>query len=294
MIRVGPAGWSYADWEGIVYPKPKPRGFHPLPFLAERFDCVEVNSSFYAMPRSENAERWAELVQPFENFRFLAKLHGDFTHGPHLEDSDYNESTRRFHEGIAPLQEAGRLGGLLAQFPVTFRATRATAERVERLAETWRSEVPLAVELRHASWFSERAVDWLRELGVTLLHIDLPAAKDHPPDEFAATTRLGYYRLHGRNAANWFRKGVGRDDRYDYLYGLEEIDAVVAKARRLSKESDDLYVVTNNHFAGQAVANAFEIAAGLGGGPVQAPASLVERYPRLASISESRGQQRLF
>lgn len=294
MIRVGPAGWSYADWEGIVYPKPKPRGFHPLPFLAERFDCVEVNSTFYAMPRAENSERWAELIQGFPDFRFLAKLHQDFTHGPAQEPRDYAQAQRQFRDGIAPLQREGRLGALLAQFPVTFRATKATAARIERLAETWRDDTPLAVELRHASWFTDRAVDWLRGLGVALLHIDLPAAKDHPPDEFAATSRLAYYRLHGRNAANWFRKGAGRDDRYDYLYAPGEVADVVEKARRLAGTSDDLYVVTNNHFAGQAVANAFEIAAGLGGAPVDAPETLVERYPRLAPISKSQAQQRLF
>ena len=294
MIRVGPAGWSYPDWEGIVYPRPKPRGFHPLPFLARTFDCVEVNSSFYAMPRAENAQRWAELVAPFPRFRFLAKLHQDFTHGPALGAREFATAARTFEAGLEPLRGAGRLAALLAQFPAGFRATRAAAARVERLAETFGGALPLAVELRHASWFTPKALEWSRRLGVALLHIDLPRAVDHPPEDFPPTAALGYYRLHGRNARTWFEKGVGRDDRYDYLYGPAEVDAVVARARRLAAEHDELYVVTNNHFAGQAVANALEIAAGLGGVDLEAPESLLERYPRLRSIARARGQQGLF
>ena len=62
MIRIGPAGWSYPDWEGVVYPRRKPKDFHPLRHLARYFDCVEINSSFYGAPVPRNAEHWAELV----------------------------------------------------------------------------------------------------------------------------------------------------------------------------------------------------------------------------------------
>ncbi len=294
MIRVGTAGWAYADWEGIVHPRPRPRGFHPLPHLARMFSCVEVNSSFYALPRAESAARWAELVRPVPHFRFLVKLHQDFTHGPGRDAGAWDAAAAAFREGIAPLAPEGRLAALLAQFPASFRASGRAAARVERLVADWSEVAPLAVELRHRSWFTDEARAWLSRLGVTLLHIDLPAAEGHPPPDFAPTSRLGYYRLHGRNAASWFARDAGRDARYDHLYTPAEVEELVARARRLAAEHDELYVVTNNHFEGKAVVAGLEIAAGLGLPGVEAPASLVERYPRLEGLVRARGQGRLF
>ena len=129
---------------------------------------------------------------------------------------------------------------------------------------------------------------------MSLLHIDLPRAKDHPPSWFEATGAIGYLRLHGRNTANWFAKGVGRDDRYDYLYTPGEIDELVEKAQRIAREHDETYVITNNHFEGQAVANALEIRARLEGTSPLAPPQLVERYPRLRDVTRVSGQQNLF
>lgn len=294
MIRIGTAGWAYEDWEGLVHPRPRPRGFHPLPHLARMFGCVELNSSFYAVPRAEHARRWVELVEPRENFRFLAKLHQGFTHGPELDAAEEADLVAAFRAGISPLAEAGRLSALLAQFPASFRATGSGAARLERLVATWSEFCPLAVELRHASWFTSPARAWLAELGVTLLHIDLPSAPDHPPEDFEPTSRLGYYRLHGRNREAWFQRGVGRDARYDHLYTPAELSEVVARARRLASEHDELFVVTNNHFEGKAVVAGLEIAAGLGLPAVEVPEALVERYPRLGEVARHAGQGRLF
>lgn len=293
MIRVGPAGWSYADWEGVVYPKPKPRGFHPLPFLAELFDCVEVNSSFYALPRPDHAVSWAEHVAPNRDFRFTAKLHGGFTHGPDLSPEAFDEARASFLAGIEPLVRCGKFAALLLQFPISFRAGPREAARLERLFEAF-GELPLAVELRHREWFQPRWTDWMRERGVSLLTIDLPAAKDHPPEAFEATGPLGYMRLHGRNSATWFSRDAGRDDRYDYLYGPSEMEGLVACMRRLASEHDEVFVVTNNHFEGQAIVNGLELQATLHPGKVSAPPQLMERYPQLGRIARVRGQQRLF
>lgn len=293
MIRVGPAGWSYADWEGIVYPRPKPRGFHALPFLAELFDCVEINSSFYALPNPDHARRWVELVAEHSAFRFTAKLLQDFTHGPQLGTRAFDSARDAFRSGIEPIVRSGRFAALLLQFPVSFHADDPSTRRLERLVEAF-GDLPLAVELRHRSWFAEEKLHLLRERGVSLLHIDLPQAADHPPGQFQATGPLGYLRLHGRNAANWFRRDAGRDDRYDYLYAPSELELLVGKAKRLAQEHDEVYVVTNNHFQGQAIVNGLELRAALDSKPPCAPAQLVARYPRLSKIARVRGQQRLF
>lgn len=296
MIRVGAAGWSYRDWEGIVYPARKPRGFHGLAHLAGFTDCMEVNSSFYAIPQAEHVGRWVELTERAPDaatFQFTAKLHQAFTHGPALAPRELELAARTYSAGVAPLRESGRLAALLAQFPVSFLRTRGTERRLEQLCEVFR-DWPLAVELRHRSWFEPDGLALLRRREVSLLHIDLPAATDHPPARFEATGPLGYLRLHGRNAAEWFRREAGRDDRYNYLYGSSELDELQATALQLEAEHDEVYVVTNNHFAGQAVANAVELRARLSGARVPAPAELVSRYPELAQYARPQGQQSLW
>jgi uncharacterized protein YecE (DUF72 family) len=114
MIRVGPAGWSYKDWEGFVYPeKPGPK-FDPLAYLARFFDTIEINSSFYRPPSASTANSWARRVAHNRGFKFTAKLYRTFTHerGTQTQKDEVD-----FRTGIDPLSDAGRLGALLLQFP---------------------------------------------------------------------------------------------------------------------------------------------------------------------------------
>jgi len=295
---VGPAGWSYADWDGVVYPRPKPRGFHPLPFLARFVGMVEINSTFYALPRAEHAQRWVELVRPFPQFRFTAKLHQDFTHTS-TGLADLEREVGEFHRGLEPLAREGRLSALLAQFPLgTVRTSEALA-RIDALIERFGTNsgpagAPLVLELRHRSWFDQGSLEALAGRRCSLAAIDLPAAPDHPPEDHPTPGPLGYLRLHGRNSATWFARDAGRDQKYDYLYTPEEIEALTARARRLAGEHDQTFVVTNNHFEGKAVANAIELLAALTGGSSRAPRSLIERYPRLARVAAADGQPELF
>lgn len=296
MIRVGAAGWVYRDWDGIVYPARKRKGFEALEYLQRFTDCVEINSSFYATPRAENAVRWAQQTRrpdAVPAFHFSAKLQQAFTHGPVLAGQELEAASAAFSKGLEPLRSSGRLAALLAQFPVTFHHTLAGEERlvgIKRSFPGW----PMAVELRHKSWFTEAALRFLESAELSLLHIDLPAARDHPPARFRSTGPIGYLRLHGRNAQQWFKKGAGRDQRYDYLYEPREIEELHATALELAEEHDEVYIVSNNHFEGQAVANAIELRARLVGERVPAPAELMARYPRLGERAESVGQQELF
>jgi uncharacterized protein YecE (DUF72 family) len=291
VIRVGPAGWSYDDWAGIVYPAPRPRGFRPLRFLAPFVDAIEVNSTFYAMPSAEDAARWAEEVADLPDFRFTAKVHQAFTHEPWT--AERAEEARRFLEGVRPLAESGRLSALLLQFPVTFRRGEREVERLRRLRDLFGGH-PLVLEVRHRTWFEPEGIAELAPLGMSLAHIDLPAAKDHPPEEHETLGPIGYLRLHGRNAATWFAKGAGRDQRYDYLYAPEEVGGVVERARRIAAKRAETFVVTNNHFAGKGMANTIEILAALRGGPVPTPAPLLAAFPRLRESGTPTGQLRWF
>ena len=294
MIRVGPAGWSYADWEGRVYPKRKPPGFHPLAVLARSLDCVELNSSFYATPRADYAESWLRHVADHPDFRFTAKLEGTFTHEPWPADRGELEArVAAFTHGLSPLVAAGRFGALLVQFPLSFRQHPRSLARLERIAEHF-SFAPRVLEVRHRSWFTPDALAAVARLGYSVAEIDLPAGPDHPPRDFHAEGELGYLRIHGRNASAWFDAKAGRDQRYDYLYGADEVAGLADRARRLAEGHDETYVVTNNHFAGKAVVNALELLASLGGSPPTGPVELIESYPRLEGLVRPLGQGSLF
>jgi uncharacterized protein YecE (DUF72 family) len=292
-IRVGPAGWSYPDWDGKVYPPSRPHGFHPLAYLMRFVDCVEVNSSFYAMPRVEHAERWAELAAARPGFRFYVKLHHEFTHVPEEPDETWSRRAREFLAGIEPLVRARLLGGILVQFPVSFLHGKSEVRRIGRLHGLFAGH-PLVLEVRHESWYTPPALATVRGLSYSLAHLDLPAAWNHPPPWHEPTGPLGYLRLHGRNAQAWFRPGSDRDDKYDYLYSRAELEPLVERARRIARQHDETAVVTNNHFAGKAVANALEILHLLRGETVPAPPELVETYPHLRAFTTSERQERLF
>src|SRR5262249_13327834 len=111
-VRVGPAGWAYADWEGVVYPRPRPRHFHEAEYLAHFFDTIEINTSFYQPIRAAMAKSWVNRVESNPDFRFTAKLWRRFTH----ERGATHEEEKTFKAGLAPLIEANRLGALLVQF----------------------------------------------------------------------------------------------------------------------------------------------------------------------------------
>jgi uncharacterized protein YecE (DUF72 family) len=295
VIRVGPAGWSYPDWEGRVYPLAKPRGFHALAYLARYFDCVEVNSTFYAMPHREHAERWVQLVADRPRFRFMVKLNRDFTHASTAgnDDIDWTSKAREFNDGIEPLSRARRLHCVLVQFSSSFLFGQSEVRRLGRIKSLF-ADTPLVIEVRHHSWFTPPALDTLRGLAYSLAYIDLPPAWNHAPLWHAPTGSIGYLRLHGRNREHWFRHESGRDERYDYLYTSEELAQLAEKARRIAELQEDVTVITNNHFEGKAVANAIELRFLLEREPIGAPPELVGAYPRLSAFTRIEGQQRLF
>ncbi len=290
MVLVGVAGWSYDDWKGTVYPKPQPAGFHPLPYLARYLDLVEINSSFYALPRPDYAARWAQLVEPYPDFRFTVKLHGSFTHGAPDEISETGAAA--FLEGVRPLDEAGRCLGWLVQFPVFFQENAGGWKRLRRIRDLF-PDARLCVELRHRSWFTDEAYARLEALRMSLAHIDLPTSRDHPPAHHPSLG-LGYLRLHGRNRASWFDAKAGRDARYDYRYDRAEVEGITERLRVIASRSEKSLLVANNHYGGQAVANALQVKSFFTDDPVRAPEPLAHAFPDLATWVEPEGQMSLF
>ena len=279
-IRVGTSGWSYADWAGIFYPPQKPRGFDELGYLARFFDAVEVNSSFYRPPTARMGESWLRRTPP--EFEFTYKLYQKFTHErpPAWMPADVAE----YKEGVEPVRAAGRLGAVLVQFPWSFRADDEAFRHLEAVRRDF-GDLPLVVEVRHVSWTGPQAVKFLKDAGLGFCCIDQPPSRSGVPPMTLVTSPVGYVRLHGRNREAWFKRDAGRDERYNYLYREEELQEWIQRIHEIARASQKTYVFTNNHYRGQAPANALQILSKLRGGPVPVPAPLLKEFPFLGSIA---------
>jgi uncharacterized protein YecE (DUF72 family) len=277
VIRFGPAGWEYPDWAGIVYPKPAPRGFDRLSWLAGFFDVVEVNATFYRPFAADEAARWAARVAAHPRFRFAAKVHRRFTHDRAAPFTAAEVGEAR--AALDALAREGRLGAALLQFPWSFKRT---AEAEEWLAAVFRAfaGLPLALEVRHASWDAPDFLEALAGEGVGIVNVDQPMFGNSIAPGARVTAPVAYVRVHGRNWKDWFREGAGRDARYDYLYSEGELRPWAARVRALAcaPRAPDVYVVTNNHFRGQAVANAKMLEALVEGRRVEAPPGVLQAY----------------
>lgn len=275
-IRIGPAGWSYKDWEGTVYP-PHGSKFDPLGYLAQYFDTIEINSPFYRIPPPTHAKSWARRVAFNRDFKFTTKIYRAFTHeNAELAPSD----VRAFRSYLAPLADEDKLGAVLLQFPWSFRNTPENRVKLVELFEAFR-EYPKALEVRHATFQNDDFLAFLDEQDVSWVNVDQPLFHDSVKPSDAATGPVAYARLHGRNYEKWFSHAESWE-RYNYLYSREELEPWVERINSMAKNKDT-YVVTNNHFRGQAIVNAGELKEALGeGGDV--PPQLRETYgERIAS-----------
>jgi uncharacterized protein YecE (DUF72 family) len=278
-IRIGPAGWSYPDWAGIVYPRSRSRCFHEAEYLSQFFDTIEINTSFYQPLQPEMARSWIGRVAHNPRFVFTAKLWKRFTHH---RDAGRDEE-RAVKRGIDPLAEEKRLGALLLQFPWSFKWSRENREYLGALAMEF-VEYPLVVEVRHSSWDRPEAFELMGDLGLGFCNIDQPIVGRSLAPTAEAIGPVGYVRLHGRNYNQWFG-ATEPHERYNYLYSMEELEPWAERVRRVGERSQTTFVITNNHFEGKAVANALELEALLTGEPVRVPPSLVSRYPELREIA---------
>jgi uncharacterized protein YecE (DUF72 family) len=290
MTSVGVAGWDYPDWNGIVYPRGASRGFDRLAWAARFLDVVEINATFYRPVSPKTAASWIRRVAKHRGFRFTAKAHRSWTHEPWDDAAGIVAATL---DGLAPLREAGVLGAVLVQFPQSFHFTSSNTTRLMRLLDAaagW----PLVVEVRHISWDDDRAAAWMRERGAGWCVVDQPrVGSSTAPPRARVTAEIAYMRLHGRNEASWFDAGAGRDARYDYLYTLETLRPLAEAARGMGAQAKALYVIANNHFRGQAFANALQLRHLIQGIEPDAPEELVAAYPELRDVVSVR-PSRLF
>jgi len=265
-LKIGTSGYSFQDWVGTIYPPgTRPGAF--LPLYAKLFDTVEINATYYRTPSPQTFARMVEKTP--EGFTFVVKVPRAMTH----ELASFDRELGPFQEAVRPLAEADRLGGFLAQFPYAFTPNDSARRHLERLARTFAGRAPLAVEFRHDAWARDETLSLLRDLDLSYVNVDLPELPHLPRPSATATTRTGYVRLHGRNAASWWNQERG-GDRYDYLYSATELEPWVARIRGLAEETDLVFAFANNCHLGQSVVNALQLGQRLGRTPSEDPSTL--------------------
>ena len=282
LVRVGPAGWSYPDWSGYVYPTHRSKGFHEATYLAGFFDTIEINTSFYQPLRPDHAASWVDRVAANPAFLFTAKLWQRFTHDP----SASAEDERAVRAGFDVLREAEKLGAVLLQFPFSFHRTPETVSYLTSVLKRF-ADYPLVVELRHSSWQTKETLTLLSEHRAGFCNIDQPVIGHSLKPSAESTSQIGYVRLHGRRYDTWFSDDptTPSHERYNYLYSLEELDPWVARIHAIQKHTRNIFVVTNNHFQGKAVVNALQLIGILTGNKVKVPEPLRQHYPALERIA---------
>ena len=299
-LRIGTSGWNYptgkGTWNGIFYPLPedRERGFDELRFYSERFNTVDVNSTFYGQPRANAALGWVKRTPP--DFEFAIKMFQKFTHpGMSIDPGPVTQAdVDAFKGGIDPLAAAGKLGPLLVQFPSSFQRTTEAADYIAWLLKAF-AGYAMAVELRHRSWSdAPETAALLGEHHAAWVQIDEPKFPSSIRQDLAGgKADLYYLRLHGRNAAQWWDHAES-EDRYNYFYSPNELEPIAAKVRDVRAQVKKAYLFLNNHFSAQSVANAVTLKKMLDE-PITArmPAEMVERFPDLAGIVSTLPRARL-
>jgi uncharacterized protein YecE (DUF72 family) len=299
-LRIGTAGWSYKDWEGVFYPSGMAiRKIHRLEYLARFFDTTEINASFDEPLRPELAKLWCRKVASVnKDFLFTVKLHRAFTHS-HIAAMEptsaatirpSDEDERRTRDGLDVLANEGLLGALLIQFSVSFKNTSLNREYLERLLRQF-IEYPRVVEVRHSSWNDAATLASFVQPNVGFCNLDQPARSNSlVPDHVMGG--IGYIRLHGYDYEQWFDSDY-RNDRDSYLYTERELAGWKQRITSVAERAQTTFVIANNRFEGKAGVNALELKAMISGKRVTAPPALIEKYPELRNVADAAQDEAL-
>lgn len=246
-ILIGTSGFSYDDWRGFFYPEALPKA-EMLAYYAHHFSTVEVNATYYALPRPATFEQMARKVPP--EFSFAVKANREMTHAPKLDPTVF----ARFRDALVPLLDRSQLGCVLAQFPWSFRYGPPQLDTLRQFRDLM-GDLPTVIEFRNATWARDVVFTFLREHELGFCCVDEPRLKGLMPPLALATSSIGYFRFHGRNAAKWWQHEQAYE-RYDYLYSEEELQPWAPKIQAVAAETERTYVFFNNHYQGKAEQNA--------------------------------------
>jgi uncharacterized protein YecE (DUF72 family) len=291
-ILVGTSSWADPGFVKEWYPPRMPAN-ERLPWYAQRFEAVELNSSFYAIPDRNTVHGWVETTP--EGFVFDVKVHRALSRHaapvdslpPDMRDEVPSgergrliltpelevELARRLVEETGPLAEAGKLGAYLLQLTPAFAPGRHKLDELERLVEAFAPH-RLAIELRHRGWVREKRRDatlgWFSEQGVAFVCVDAPPGDQIPimPSELDAVTRddLAYLRLHGRNT-DGYMSGRSVAERFGWRYTDDELEEVEERVLGMAEQAGEVHVAFNNNRGDDAPTAAQRFRALLGQAP---------------------------
>lgn len=264
-IRIGCGSWADKEYEGLLYPKKTPSTERPGHY-AKRFERIELNASYHAIPSPATMAGWAS--QTPDGFYFDVKLHRRFCEAPH--SAAESDLMGRFVDAIQPLLVAKKLGAFLLTLPPSFGPANRKLEEVDLVAEKLRPYAPLAVELRDRRWVQGEALAttlaFFRERELVWVALDLPRLDANPilpPIDEVTHPRMAYMRLHGRNP-NYLKRSGDASGRHDYDYNADELAEIVSRIQNLATRARDVHVSVNNHFSDYAPKAALKLRAMLG------------------------------
>jgi uncharacterized protein YecE (DUF72 family) len=271
IIRIGTSSWADPGFVEEWYPPDLPARDR-LPYYAERFEAVEVNSTFYAIPADQTVRRWAEITP--DGFTFDVKVHRLLSrHSAGLDSlpkplrdraSVHGRGrvrlTKRLEaalcdallEAVAPLADAGKLATFLVQLSPGFSPHEHELDELAPLVERL-APYPVAIELRHRSWVSskrvERTLGWFEDHQAAWVGVDAPTGRSitiMPPIDAVTDPRVAYLRAHGRNAEGYVR-GRSVAERFAYRYSDDELEEIGGRARELAKAAEQVRLHFNNN-----------------------------------------------
>jgi len=246
MVHVGTSGFRYKDWRGAFYPNDI-RDEELLAYYAERFDVVELNFTYYGIPKPHVIERMVRRTP--DGFQFWVKANQATTH------QQDRSAAAEFNAAMAPAVEADRLAGILCQFPHSFYNNQPNRAYLATLKEDF-PYAPLVVEFRNIDWVKAATHGFLRHHGLGYCCVDEPKLEGLMPRESVVTSSVGYVRFHSRNAEKWYA-GDGAE-RYNYLYKTEELQEWLPRTEEMDADAENVYIFFNNCHAGHAAVNAEE------------------------------------
>ncbi|MEA2031135.1 MAG: DUF72 domain-containing protein [candidate division Zixibacteria bacterium] len=249
-ICIGTSGYSFKDWRGRFYPSGIASG-KMLDHYVKFFQTVEINSTYYHVPHPSIIANIARKAP--EEFDFIVKTPQSFTH----RRNDIKSDLASYREALKPLDEIGKLSGVLAQFPFSFKFNSTALDYVCAIRKKLEPH-QLFVEFRHRGWVNRTMYDRLRNEGIGYVCVDEPSLPGLLAPDCFATTNTAYIRLHGRNDEQWWNGGPLR---YDYNYSGEELESWHQKIKKLKSKGsvDKVFMFFNNCHQGHAVDNALNM-----------------------------------
>ena len=245
-IHVGCGSWTDAVYTGVLYPPGLPAG-RRLNAYAQRFDQVEVNSTYYAAPRANITAGWVKQTPP--GFTFHIKLHRSFSQSP--QRASEGDGVKRLLAGVSPLIAAKKFGVFLLVLTPSFTPSRHRIEELDALAAALQPHA-LAVELRDREWVEgdarERTLDYFRSRRLVWVAVDMPQIKNSalmPDVDEVTRPDLAYIRLHGRNPG--YTRAKTAAERHTYDYTRRDLAQLVKRIQSLGDRAEQVHVVANNH-----------------------------------------------